>query len=182
MSSIRRKRKARQQATAYRLPDAAPTPEQMDKGDFEQIEAPLKGREGNVRTYRRRCRATHWWAIGWLEMDERNALRKWDDLDARTGPKSPRCALDMSPRGFDDAGPSLRAIEAMREADRIGRELTARVGRANAGTVLEWMRDERMPAEIYRDTYGGRNADNIRQARSLVRLVGRTLVDVLRGY
>lgn len=182
MSTARRKRKARQQATAYRLPDAAPTPEQFNRAAWEQVEAPrIVGHDhGNVRTYRRRSRALEWAGAGWIDDEKAAALIRWEALRASASAKSPRSAMDMSPRGFGSGEPSQRQIEASQRLRIVEAELRRDAGGYAMGLVRYWLESEEYAMAMYRDAFGCNTAENYQRAQSMVRRVAVCLERVLR--
>lgn len=171
-------RKNKSQRTAYRE-GAQPTPEQLARADYVQIEMPrIPGHDhGNVRGLRKVSRAVEWCRWTWITEEQCKALVQWEDLHHSCRYDHARSCLDMTPRGFGGGEPSARTAMARKRFDEISKALTAKM-HGMAWSVFEWLEADERPD--FAGEFGTNYSDAKRRGISTIRAVADELKNLLK--
>ncbi len=170
-------RKNKTQRTAYREGEQ-PTPEQLARADYVQIEMPrIPGHDhGNVRGMRRQSPIDTWERNGWLSQAGAAKMRWWWDLNLTANYDRVRSCCDDTPRSGVGGLRPERMIDAGREHARLRGELVSAIGAHMTRCLVHFLSHDGTLAEAYRDAFAPlRNADCWALAQKVVVASGAAL-------
>ncbi len=170
-------RKNKSQRTAYREGEQ-PTPEQLARADYVQIEMPrIPGHDhGNVRGLRRIDKIEHWRDKGWLSQQGAARMTQWWNLHLINNPDRIPSSMDDTPRSSVCQMRPERLIDAGREHARIKLELIGMVGPHFVRCLVHFLEADGKLGDAYRDAFAPlRNADCWALAQKVVVASGAAL-------